>query len=1263
MKKFYFLAIAMSISLLLLNLNVNAQSFINAKGVTFDIPGATSTYITCTNDSNDLGGYYILGGNSHGFYYDAHAIDTFYINYPGATNTWVYGINNAREMVGAYNSTGLIADNEGFKYSKNTNTYSDITSSWISSMTVTIARAINDAGCVVGDYKESTTHVGFSMCGGNNTPVNYNYNPTYLYGLNNAGKAVGFWMDVNNASLHNGLIRDAGGSWDSLNYPGATKTHLCGINDSDFVVGIFNTTHSFIYKNGVFKEVKKTGVTDFQLQDINNYGMTVGYYKNGTGNYSGFYMPMCDIGFRPNPNGWQFNNSEENLWPESWWQQIDYNTDPYRYGAAPFPKINISGQQTVVQNWLFPDWKLFVETFGELNCYTTVNNIPIIKNNVFHKWYNLTDHWGGSCFGFTQSSFMAWDSLAQFKWNYPGVGPWTANNKLYELPINYHNRRCINQLQLKQQQKAVFNFYNQDGTLTPNETLKRLKIRLLDGNKDEGGLIFFNQNPGGGGHIVCPYKIEIDTLNPNIEYIYVYDNNQPGDTTRRVKVNKTLNSWYYNLSGNAALTQCEWGGDNAHKGMFVCWPASSFYAQSNVDSLKKINLKGNQRNNTFDIYNSTHSNIIINDLNGNVTSFINNILINNIQGASPMVSFIGNEIPHGYLLPESSYNVEMKDFSDSIVKFSLFTDNDSYSFTRGNALLFHKDKFQIDVNGIKFINTDNVSKSINVESIADDMGSEKTFTLSQMPLHASSNILFSIIANDKLEVVNVGAATRYHLKLQLLSPSGVGLFEHDTIHLDANTTHIISMNWSNILNADLQIYVDNNNDGINDDTLYFNNQGIPVIVTNPTLIQQSAALHTDTIFIGNMGSGTMTWTASSDATAWLTIAGSNTGTNFGYVRYTTTANTGAARVGHITVASVGASNSPYVIEVNQEGVLTVPAGLTASDGTFSDGVHVSWTQVSGATHYMLYRSDNSGDYGTALTGWITALNYVDNTALNGVFYYYTVKAAQNASGLNATAFSNTDDGWRPCFTANFTTSGVCLGQPTTFTDMSSVHTNAYFLWDIDNNGTIDYTGSTCSHTYTTTGAKTITLTVTDSSLCTNTFQKTINILAFPSVNLLSDTSLCASQSVTLNAGSGFSSYLWSTGATASSVTVDSTGFGLGKSSVYVSVTNANGCSAIDTTVITWNICTEISAKQLKDFAVNIYPNPTNSLLNVAIEGNISEMKVDLFNFNGQSLYNQVISEIDGHYNFTIDTKQFKSGIYFLRCISDNRVEVKKVIIY
>jgi gliding motility-associated-like protein len=72
------------------------------------------------------------------------------------------------------------------------------------------------------------------------------------------------------------------------------------------------------------------------------------------------------------------------------------------------------------------------------------------------------------------------------------------------------------------------------------------------------------------------------------------------------------------------------------------------------------------------------------------------------------------------------------------------------------------------------------------------------------------------------------------------------------------------------------------------------------------------------------------------------------------------------------------------------------------------------------------------------------------------------------------------------------------------------------------------------------------------SLC-----KTIVVGPVPMVNLGPDRSICTGQSTTLDAGSGLSSYLWSTGATTRTINVDSVG------TYWVRVSNYN-CTASDT---------------------------------------------------------------------------------------------------
>jgi serine protease len=89
---------------------------------------------------------------------------------------------------------------------------------------------------------------------------------------------------------------------------------------------------------------------------------------------------------------------------------------------------------------------------------------------------------------------------------------------------------------------------------------------------------------------------------------------------------------------------------------------------------------------------------------------------------------------------------------------------------------------------------------------------------------------------------------------------------------------------------------------------------------------------------------------------------------------------------------------------------STPTGLTASDGTYTDKVRLTWNTSSGATFYEVYRNTSNTHTGeTKLTGSQSASTYDDTSAVAGTTYYYWVKAC-NASGCSG--YSSSDTGYR-----------------------------------------------------------------------------------------------------------------------------------------------------------------------------------------------------------------------------------------------------------
>ena len=161
-------------------------------------------------------------------------------------------------------------------------------------------------------------------------------------------------------------------------------------------------------------------------------------------------------------------------------------------------------------------------------------------------------------------------------------------------------------------------------------------------------------------------------------------------------------------------------------------------------------------------------------------------------------------------------------------------------------------------------------------------------------------------------------------------------------------------------------------------------------------------------------------------------------------------------------------------------------------------------------------------------------------------------------------------------TANFSASPltVCSGFTVTFTNLSSGFSGSEtYLWDFGTGadpatstlqipGPVTYTYNESDPT------PTITLIVTDGSTYTKSEADyvTVNPLpATPTITADGPLSFCIGGSVTLTSSTG-SSYLWSTGATSSSIVVSSSG------SYTVQVTDGTGCTSLasSATVVTVN---------------------------------------------------------------------------------------------
>jgi hypothetical protein len=88
--------------------------------------------------------------------------------------------------------------------------------------------------------------------------------------------------------------------------------------------------------------------------------------------------------------------------------------------------------------------------------------------------------------------------------------------------------------------------------------------------------------------------------------------------------------------------------------------------------------------------------------------------------------------------------------------------------------------------------------------------------------------------------------------------------------------------------------------------------------------------------------------------------------------------------------------------------LSPPTNFSATDGTYTDRVHLTWDACAGATHYRIYRSTQRSGFVAPITGEIIDTEYNDTSAIPGVTYYYWVKSgsAWSSSTLSTSETGN-----------------------------------------------------------------------------------------------------------------------------------------------------------------------------------------------------------------------------------------------------------------
>jgi PKD repeat protein len=359
----------------------------------------------------------------------------------------------------------------------------------------------------------------------------------------------------------------------------------------------------------------------------------------------------------------------------------------------------------------------------------------------------------------------------------------------------------------------------------------------------------------------------------------------------------------------------------------------------------------------------------------------------------------------------------------------------------------------------------------------------------------------------------------------------------------------------------------------------------------------------------------------------------------------------------LTATGPGGSD---VITQNVTVTYVVPpiAAATPSSSTVTlPSASVSFTNSSSdATSYFW-------DFGDGNTSSLT--NPSNSYSTSGT--YSVMLVAMNGTCVNDTVYINISVIDIPPVAAfNASSSTLCEGDSVQLVNTS---TNAIsYSWVIS--GGMPATSSAANPwvVFPSSGSYSIQLTANGSGGSDITTQNiTLTYLAPPAASATSSSDTITLPAATINftnSSLDATSYYWDFGDGNSSTDTDPWYAYTTAGSYGVMLVAMNGICANDTTYITVVVTNPVSIAEIDDLNINIYPNPGDEIISVSISNSIAEIgTLSLFDMMGKIVYSKSIKigNSTANYSLSKSNLQLASGQYVLRIITPSFTQTEQLI--
>lgn len=275
--------------------------------------------------------------------------------------------------------------------------------------------------------------------------------------------------------------------------------------------------------------------------------------------------------------------------------------------------------------------------------------------------------------------------------------------------------------------------------------------------------------------------------------------------------------------------------------------------------------------------------------------------------------------------------------------------------------------------------------------------------------------------------------------------------------------------------------------------------------------------------------------------------------------------------------------------------------------------------------------------------WNTGATTASITATPNSNLVYYVSGTSSLTGCSTTASINVNVNPSPVVSIFADKVNVCKGKSATLFAYGATSYN----WSTLSNSTQIVVSPTTTTSYTVIG--------TNNFGCTGQAVQQVSVLPQPNVVAAgTSTSMCVGETVTLQA-SGAVSYSWLSPSifvqSAQAVVSPNT-----TTTFTLTGTDASGCTNTANLTLNVNICAGISTVANAAGDIKVFPNPNKGEFTIDFN-NTLDKTIEVVDFTGKL----VQSSKSSNAKVTVNINTYANGVYYVKVISNNGVEVIKVV--